>query len=660
MSRIATFRSAVVVVLAFAGLFGLAWLTYRPGLSGGFLFDDYSNLAILGYYGRVDNEQSLLLYLLSGFSGPSGRPLSMLSFLLDANTWPADPWPFKHTNVLIHLAVGAALALLVREITRALDLPRKRALGVVLLTTALWLLHPFWVSTTLYVVQRMAQLSALFVLLGLWWYLRCRLRNPRTLTVGAWWQSLVAIGGCGVLAVLAKENGALLPLFALVLEGTVLAAHAQATGVHLERAWKIWRALLLGLPVAALLLYMAQSLPALLHGDAGTRAFTPGERLLAQGPILWDYIAHVLLPHFDAGRLFNDDLHVPQAAPEVALAAVAWVALLALTVLALVFRTRRPALALAFLFFMAGQLLESSFLQLELYFEHRNYLPAALYGLPIALFLLRPGRLTLGTRAGLTAGVLLLLAALTTAQSNLWGKPFQLALTWARHAPESARAQHYLAGLWMETGNLAEADRLNRRAVALQPLGVPWRLRQVMIDCERRVDPTDSMAAVEQLVIETPRIGTVVREQFTQYLDFLLDASCDGHAGPRAALALIERIDRRRLPGALAAAIDQRAARAHLMLGEPVQAHALLRAGLRVMPDEGVLLHDAAMLAGYGQYALALVLLDDPGVTFSRGGGTMIDRLRRLYIERSGYYRHERTILRARIIEDMQTVPDKK
>jgi hypothetical protein len=42
------------------------------------------------------------------------------------------------------------------------------------LLAAIWLLHPLNASTVLYAVQRMAQLSALFVLAAVWAYLAAR------------------------------------------------------------------------------------------------------------------------------------------------------------------------------------------------------------------------------------------------------------------------------------------------------------------------------------------------------------------------------------------------------------------------------------------------------------------------------------------------------
>src|SRR5688572_2168657 len=106
---------------ALAGLLALAWCAYRPGLSGGFLFDDFANLPSLGAGGRIDNAAAFWRYLTSGSADPTGRPVSLLSFLIDARDWPADAAPFLRTNVLLHLLNGALLFVLLRTLGRRLE-----------------------------------------------------------------------------------------------------------------------------------------------------------------------------------------------------------------------------------------------------------------------------------------------------------------------------------------------------------------------------------------------------------------------------------------------------------------------------------------------------------------------------------------------------------
>src|SRR5690348_4046644 len=109
-------------LLALVTILALAWFAYRPGLSGAFLFDDLGSLPKLGATGPVDNWATFWRYITSGAADPTGRPLALLSFLVDARNWPADPYPFKVTNVVLHLINGALLAWVLWRLGRVLTL----------------------------------------------------------------------------------------------------------------------------------------------------------------------------------------------------------------------------------------------------------------------------------------------------------------------------------------------------------------------------------------------------------------------------------------------------------------------------------------------------------------------------------------------------------
>ncbi|QGT79284.1 hypothetical protein GM160_10510 [Guyparkeria halophila] len=638
-------------------LLAAAWCVYWPGLGGGFLFDDHSNLALLGMYGVVDDWQTFWLYLLSGFSGPTGRPVSHLSFLIDANHWPADPWPFKRTNVLIHLATGVLLFGLMRSLLLASGQSAARAGGIAAVAMGLWLLHPFWVSTTLYVVQRMAQLAALFSVAGLWLWVEWRRRCPPQANWRAWTVAVVAVWGFGLLAVLSKENGALLPALVLVLEVTILAAMDQRLGQQPGRSFRGLRWVVLGLPLALLALYVARSVPALLAGEAGNRDFTPFERLLTQGRILWDYVFNILLPRPYPGGLFNDDIRLSTGPFTPWITALAWLAWIALVAWAIRVRRGHPFVAAAVLFFLAGHLLESTFIQLELYFEHRSYLPAMLLGLPLALWWLTRAPVPKDIRIAVPVGVLLLLAAMTFMRADLWSSPYLQALKWAKVSPESPRAQHHLANFWWETGNVAEAVRLNDRAIALDPDGLPWRMTRVMYACRDESlagSPERAIDAVVKALGHAPRVGAVAAQQTETLLDYLMSGDCGEWSRPEAILAMMDRLtaERDMDGGRLERLLWQRGALLHLRRNEPRQAAENLRHLVAATDDRGVALRSAAMLASHGHYRLALDLLEDDWPEGRVGGRISIDRVRHWYIERTGYYQQEREHLEALMRED--------
>ena len=208
--------------MLFAGIsaaFLLTILCYWSSLSGPFVFDDIPNLSLLGDRGGLTSLDKYFEFIFSAQSSTLGRPLSLLSFTLDGQNWPTDPHPFRVTNLLIHLANGLLIFVLTRLIFSTAH-KRETAAKLALLCMALWLLHPLLVSTTAYIVQRMTQLSALFTLAGLLCYMHGRRRLTEQARQG-WFWIIGGMGFCGALALLSKENGILLPGFALILELTI-------------------------------------------------------------------------------------------------------------------------------------------------------------------------------------------------------------------------------------------------------------------------------------------------------------------------------------------------------------------------------------------------------------------------------------------------------
>jgi hypothetical protein len=228
----------------------------------------------------------------------------------------------------------------------------------------------------------MTTMSALFMLLGLSAYLFARARvndKPKRALAG---MSTSLVAGT-VLATLCKESGLLLPVLVLVLEATVL----QRPTDIMARHWRIWQLIFLVLPLMLLLVYLASHFT---YPDwrVASRDFNAWQRLLTEARILWLYLLKALfgIP----GQLGNY-----QDAPTVSrslfssatfLACFAWLALL---IASIVWRRRYPLFAVAVLWYLAGHLIESTVVPLELYFEHRNYIPiiGPLFALGSFLFL---------------------------------------------------------------------------------------------------------------------------------------------------------------------------------------------------------------------------------------------------------------------------------
>lgn len=437
------FKSQLIPHILVGMALGLVLLLiYRPGLSGGFLFDDFANLPALGRYGPVVDFNGLLRYLTSGIADPSGRPVAMLSFLLDANDWPAEPWSFKRTNLVIHVLNALTLYVVLLRLGILAGLREAAARDASALAAALWALHPLWVSTVLYVVQRHAMLATLFVLLGVWTWLAAQQRFCAGRNRAGWALALASVLGFGTLAGLSKPNGFLLPLLLLVLHWIFFCRTRKST---------LRRPEVLALLVLPSLVIVGGLLLAGFADPPENRPWTIAERLLTQPRVIAAYLGQLFLPSVYSGGVFADDFLASRGLLDPPETLYSLVFILALVGASLALSRRAPIWASAALFYLAGHVLESTVVPLELYFEHRNYLPATLLFWPFAVLLTKSGPALKWRRLG-AVGLLVLLGLLTLARASLWGQPLQLALMWANDLPDSARAQTNAAAMLIDTG----------------------------------------------------------------------------------------------------------------------------------------------------------------------------------------------------------------
>lgn len=425
----------VVSVVLVTALLVLGWFVYRPALSSTFLLDDFENL---GELGSVTDFESTANFVLSGSAGPLGRPLALVTFAAQASEWNSGAAPFLELNIFIHLLNGLLLYLFVRQLARELGIERGDAGILAFATAAFWLLMPLLASSTLMVVQRMTTLSATFMLGGLSGYLFARRSldaRPNTALAGMGAALVVAT----LLAVLSKENGALLPLLVLVMEMTLLTPPQRLPKLH----WNAWSSAFLLAPTLLIVVFLLSQAS---YSDSLVlrRDFTVWERLMTESRILWDYVINAFFARAGQFGPFHDAYPILRSllAPATLIAVASWLALLAG---AFVVRRRYPVAAFAVLWFVAGHLLESTTYPLELYFEHRNYVPiiGPVFALTYAAMSVK------GTYLKYARGALFLYvlvnAGILFSITSLWGKPLQAASYWHAQQPSSVRAATTLA-----------------------------------------------------------------------------------------------------------------------------------------------------------------------------------------------------------------------
>jgi protein O-mannosyl-transferase len=636
-------------------LLGTAWIAYAPGLHGDFLFDDFGNLPALGAMGPVDNWHTFWRYITSGTADPTGRPLTLLTFLLDARNWPADPYPFKRTSLILHLLNGSLLYALLARLGRLLAIEAPRRHIAALLGSALWLLHPLLVSTTLYIVQREAMLPATCIMAGLliWLHGRAQLGHGRIPSGLVW--SIVGAGGFTLLAVLAKANGVLLPLYMLLIEIIVLAPRRPVPAGNAQRTYRGFLWTFVAIPTAAICAHITWAgIHGILTGGPDFRTWSIGQRLLTEPRVLMDYLSLLWLPHPFSSGLFNDQYVVSTSWLHPATTLPAIIVLLALLGSAWWLRQRHPAASLAILFYFAGQLIESTSLPLELYFEHRNYVPALLMFWPLGLWL-TDTRTMPALKRGLMIVLPLGLALMTHARAELWGNMHTQALLWAKINPDSARAQANAAQIEMQAGHPQDAIHRLEKLLATQPDQTQLAFNLIGARCLTGGIGHDDIAAARKAMQGSANTGTLLAHWFDSTLPAAMSGECPGLTSE----VLLDLINTGLSNPKLAAAGPQQdltylRGRIALAQHQPGVAQADFIRALDLQVRPGMALEAAATLGAAGYPTQGLQLLDHYKQVQNQAmpPGFGMPMLHAWVLARQNYWPHELTHLRQQLTLD--------
>jgi hypothetical protein len=465
-----------VILLATATAF---W----PALNGPFLLDDFLHLPKLGENGAVDDLRAFYQLVFTGTSA-TGRPLAFLTLLLNDNSWPSNPWTFKYTNLMFHLLNGVLVFIFSRKLLQLVgsrNNSRAQPLAVPLAVTAIWLLHPIQLSPTMLVIQRMTLLMATFTLLGLITYLKGREIAAASPTKGYVVMSL-GVSTFGVLGVLSKEPAVMMVCYILAAEATVLAPIAR------PRGWKLWAFCFLYLPLFAVAWYFFHDSDRMQELYI-KREFTMPERLLTELRVLVDYARVIILPSLSQSGPYHDDYLISRGLLDPPSTLLAGLLVASATIFAVTARKRHPFAAMAIAWFLMGHLLESTVLPLELYFEHRNYLPMLgivfagcywAFSTTTALRRIAPAGLAL---------YLILESAVTVTAAKTWGDETLIANVWAHEHPGSPRAQLDAIKFWLTEGQVERARHHHTIAVKHNPDDSGLQLYGFLVDrCNKDSD----------------------------------------------------------------------------------------------------------------------------------------------------------------------------
>jgi protein O-mannosyl-transferase len=431
--------AASVVVALFA-----AFEVYWPAMHGPFLLDDM----VLTY--TLPNAADIPL---RGWITQI-RPLLMFTFWLNFQEAGAQSTFGYHAfNVFLHLFSTIFTFLAVRKVLgwAGVEEMRSRILG--LFAAGVFLLHPVQTESVSYIASRSETLSVFFVLAALVVFLY---RSGPTVSI----PRILALLALFAAAGLSKEHTAVLPaLF-------ILTDYYWSFEFSPSVIWRNWK---LYLPIAAGAVLVLANILRLLRGNqtAGfqMQGLTWYQYFFTQCRVIWDYIRLYVLP---IGQNLDPDIDISRSITSHG-AIVGLAGLLAISVLAWIYRRRFPVASYGWFVFVILLAPTSSFAPIrDPMAERRLYLP--FIGLLfITVEFLRRWKASRSTLIGVLALVLVIESAMTYQRNLLWGSEIGIWSDTVSKSPRKWRPRFQLALADFHAAAYADSVDEYQKTAALEP-----------------------------------------------------------------------------------------------------------------------------------------------------------------------------------------------
>jgi len=372
----------ITICLAALSLLLLLLVCYGNSFQASWQYDDYPNIIHNErvHMTRVNGEQLMSALNAGPIEQVIARPLAYLTFALNYRFGELNVLGYHVVNFAIHWLAAFFLFLWIRG---TLTLPvfqnryDSKATLVAWLAAVFWACHPIQVTAVTYIVQRMTVMAGLFYVMAMYVYMvGRRAQEVRTRRIAFCFCVMSTVG-----ALLSKENAVLL-IYAILLYDLFFFQKMDARSIRRTLLAGLGLTLIMGL---LSLLYMD---PQALFRHYDNRPFTMVERLLTQPRILFFYFSLIALPMTMRLSMLHDvAISHSLFEPWTTFPAVIGLACGLVLLCRLAFRHR--LFAFCGLFFLLNHAVESSFLNLELVYEHRNFVPSMLLFLPLSVAAVR-------------------------------------------------------------------------------------------------------------------------------------------------------------------------------------------------------------------------------------------------------------------------------
>jgi tetratricopeptide (TPR) repeat protein len=394
------------------------------------------------------------------------RPVAQISFAFNYYFHQLNVRGYHVVNILIHIFTGIFLYFLLKA-TLTLPPLREKYGGqgpviISLITTAIWILHPLQTQSVTYIVQRMNSMSAMFYILAMLLYVKARLASGKKTTWALFAGCLIS----GLLALGSKELAATLPLFVFLYEWYFLQDLRLSRSLN-KRQWYLLAAAILVFGGLALFYLGANPFNKILGGYAH-REFTLTQKLLTESRVIILYISLLFFPH--PGRLNLDyDFTLSNSIFTPITTFLSINVLIGLLLIAILTAKKQRLFSFCILWFLGNLFMESSFIPLELVFEHRTYLPSMFFLLLLVITLYRLLSTQRYVIYGIFAVILMILPYWTYERNKVWADELTLQLDCVKKSPNKWRVHSNLGKEYFRLWETDKAIQHYRRALQIAP-----------------------------------------------------------------------------------------------------------------------------------------------------------------------------------------------
>ncbi len=439
-------------ILPLLFLLGAIVAIYGHTLGAFFHLDDFPTFVLKDSLHWTELNGEKVFAVLRG-----NRPIPGLSFGLNYYFGGLNVSGYHLVNISIHVLNAFLVYLIFYKTLFLVQSPEKTRTRTALFAALLWAVHPVQTQAVTYIVQRMTTLVAFFFFLSLYFYILAREKNGKASRFYFFFSILSAFLAFGT-----KENSLMLSPVIMMYE--VFFISRFRFEFTLKRLFAI---LFLLFSFLSGLLYIghiyigsiSNLFPALSRNYGGGN-LDPVLRMMTEWRVLVFYLTLLLFPL--PGRMNLDHDFISSVSlfnPYTTLFSL--LLIVSMAGYALWNAKKKPLVSFSILWFLINLVIESSFVRLDLVFEHRLYLPSVMLFLPVSVIIFSqewnfPWRQRKGipVLAGL---LIILLMFLTYERNKVWETEPSLWNDVVSKSPRKAKGFLFLGAYYLESGNVEMA-----------------------------------------------------------------------------------------------------------------------------------------------------------------------------------------------------------